>query len=57
MLALIVAGALSIVAAALGLGAWALVLQQVVLATTLVSALWWRAGWRPSFEFSAPDLS
>jgi O-antigen/teichoic acid export membrane protein len=54
MVALLVAGALSIVAAASGLGAWALVLQQVALATTLVAALWWRAGWRPSLEFSVP---
>jgi O-antigen/teichoic acid export membrane protein len=36
----------------LGLGAWALVLQQIVLITTFVVALWWRAGWRPTFEFS-----
>jgi PST family polysaccharide transporter len=52
MLALVVAGVLSIIAAASGLGAWALVLQQVILITTFVAALWWRAGWRPTFEFS-----
>jgi O-antigen/teichoic acid export membrane protein len=52
MLALVVAGVLSIIAAATGLGAWALVLQQIVLITTFVAALWWRAGWRPTFEFS-----
>jgi polysaccharide transporter, PST family len=34
------------------MGAWALVLQQIVLMMTFVSALWWRAGWRPTFEFS-----
>ena len=34
MLALVVAGVLSIIAAASGLGAWALVLQQIVLITT-----------------------
>ena len=27
-------------------------LQQIVLITTFVAALWWRAGWRPTFEFS-----
>jgi O-antigen/teichoic acid export membrane protein len=53
MLALLVAGILSIIGAALGLGAWALVLQQIVLITTFVAALWWGAGWRPTFEFSS----
>jgi O-antigen/teichoic acid export membrane protein len=52
MVALVVAGVLSVVAAASGLGAWALVLQQIVLIATFVAALWWRAGWRPTFEFS-----
>ena len=52
MLALVVAAILSIVAAASGLGAWALVLQQIVLLTTFVAALWWRAGWHPTLEFS-----
>jgi O-antigen/teichoic acid export membrane protein len=52
MLALVVAGVLSIITAALGLGAWALVLQQIVLITTFVAALWWRTGWHPTFEFS-----
>ena len=52
MLALVVAGVVSITAAASGLGAWALVLQQIVLITTFVAALWWRAGWHPTFEFS-----
>jgi polysaccharide transporter, PST family len=55
MISLVVAGVLSICAASLGLGAWALVLQQVVLWTTFVVALWWHAGWRPAFEFS-PDV-
>ena len=52
MLALVVAGVASIAAAVFGLGAWALVLQQIVLASTLVAALWWHAGWRPALEFS-----
>ena len=52
MLALVVASVLSIIAAATGLGAWALVLQQIVLITMFVAALWWRAGWHPTFEFS-----
>jgi O-antigen/teichoic acid export membrane protein len=50
--ALLVASALSIMAAAAGAGAWALVLQQIALLTTFSAALWWRAGWRPTFDFS-----
>ena len=52
MVALVVAGVVSVSAAVAGLGAWALVLQQIVLMTTFVAALWWRTGWRPTFEFS-----
>jgi O-antigen/teichoic acid export membrane protein len=51
--ALVVASALAVVAASLGAGAWALVFQQVALLATFAVALWWRAGWRPTFEFSA----
>ena len=52
LIALVVSGIVAILAAATGLGAWALVLQQMVLMTTFVAALWWRAGWHPTFEFS-----
>ena len=52
MVALVVAGVVSVSAAAAGLGPWALVLQQIVLMTTFVAALWWRTSWRPTFEFS-----
>jgi O-antigen/teichoic acid export membrane protein len=51
--ALVVGSAFAVVAATLGAGAWALVLQQVALLATFAVALWWRAGWRPTFEFSA----
>ena len=54
LLALVVAGTLSITAAASGAGPWALVLQQLVLATLFVATLWVRAGWRPTLEFSRP---
>jgi O-antigen/teichoic acid export membrane protein len=50
--ALVVASGLAVMAATLGAGAWALVLQQVVLLATFAVALWWRAGWHPTFEFS-----
>ena len=42
----------AIVAAALGAGAWALVLQQVVLAAVTSALFILAARWRPSFEFS-----
>ena len=50
--ALVVASALAVLAAGVGAGAWALVLQQIVLLVTFAGALWWRAGWRPTLEFS-----
>ena len=53
-LALITGGAVAITAAAAGAGPWALALQQLALMSTLVAALWFRAGWRPTLEFSRP---
>jgi O-antigen/teichoic acid export membrane protein len=50
--ALLVGSAVAIVAAEAGLGAWALVLQQIALLSASVAALWWRSGWRPKLEFS-----
>ena len=50
--AIIVASALAVLAAGVGAGPWALVLQQIVLLVTFAAALWWRAGWRPRLEFS-----
>ena len=49
-LALLTGAVVAIIAAANGAGPWALVLQQVVYMTCLVSALWWRPGWRPTLE-------
>jgi len=46
------AAACAIVAAVLGAGAWALVLQQVVLAAVTAAVLILAARWRPSLEFS-----
>lgn len=50
--ALIVASALAVLAAGVGAGPWALVLQQIILLVIFAAALWWRAGWRPTLEFS-----
>ncbi len=51
-LALVVASTVAVIAAVAGAGAWALVLQQIVLFATFVIALWWRPDWRPTLEFS-----
>jgi O-antigen/teichoic acid export membrane protein len=51
-LALLIGGVVAVFAAASGAGAWALALQQIVYMTALVSALWWRAGWHPTLNFS-----
>ena len=44
----------AVAAASLGAGAWALVLQQLVLATTMSVFFVVAARWRPSLEFSLP---
>ena len=48
--------ACAIVAAALGAGAWALVLQQVLLAGVTSAVFIIAARWRPSLEFSREDF-
>jgi O-antigen/teichoic acid export membrane protein len=48
----VVAAASAILAAALGAGPWALVLQQVVLTATTSALFVFGARWRPSFQFS-----
>jgi PST family polysaccharide transporter len=52
--ALITGSVIAIATAVAGAGAWALAIQQIAFMTTLVAALWFRAGWRPAFEFSRP---
>jgi PST family polysaccharide transporter len=53
-IAIFTGGAIAIIAALAGAGPWALALQQVGFMATLVTALWFRAGWRPTLEFSRP---
>jgi O-antigen/teichoic acid export membrane protein len=50
--ALAFASVVAVLAAGAGAGAWALVLQQIAMLAIFAAALWWRAGWRPSLEFS-----
>ena len=52
MIATLIATACAIAAAALGAGAWALVLQQVVLAAVTSACFILAARWHPSLEFS-----
>jgi len=51
-----VATACSIPAAALGAGAWALVLQQLLIAGVTSAVFIFAARWRPSLEFSREDF-
>ena len=52
LIALIAATVCAITAAVLGAGAWALVLQQVVLGAVTAAIVIGAARWRPSLEFS-----
>jgi O-antigen/teichoic acid export membrane protein len=56
VLALVVAGATAVTAASMGMGSWALVLQQLVLMTAFTSLLWWRASWHPTLDFSTASF-
>jgi O-antigen/teichoic acid export membrane protein len=49
-------GILSIALAALGFGAWSLILGQILGRVIAVVALWWIVPWRPSFHF-VPSLA
>jgi O-antigen/teichoic acid export membrane protein len=51
-LAFLAGGVVAVIAAASGAGPWALALQQIAYMAALVAALWWRAGWRPTLNFS-----
>jgi len=52
----VLSGAAGIVAALLGAGPWALVVQQLVLGVTGVIMLWAVSPWRPSLMFSWTSL-
>lgn len=52
--AVVAGGVAGMVAATLGLGVWALVLQQVVYAAVETGVLWKVSGWRPAWRFSGP---
>jgi O-antigen/teichoic acid export membrane protein len=52
----LVSATFAIAAAALGAGAWALALQQVVLAAVTSAFFILPARWRPSLEFSRADM-
>jgi O-antigen/teichoic acid export membrane protein len=55
-IALVTGGVIAIIAATAGAGPWALALQQIGYMSMLVAALWFHAGWRPTFEFSRSDF-
>lgn len=51
-LGVVVGGAAGVVAALMGAGVWALVIQQLVMATTELLVLWTASDFRPRFRFS-----
>src|SRR5205814_3475358 len=51
-----VGGAVAIVAAAKGGGAWALIAQELALGFTSTAALWVLSDWRPHLVFSRSSL-
>jgi O-antigen/teichoic acid export membrane protein len=54
--ALLTGGVVAIVAALSGAGPWALALQQITFMSMLAAGIWFRAGWRPTLEFSRADF-
>jgi O-antigen/teichoic acid export membrane protein len=56
ILSTLAGAAVAIVAAAQGFGAWALVLQQVVIAVASTILLWVASPWRPRLVFSSTAL-
>lgn len=55
-IASLVGGLLGIAAAFAGLGVWALVVQQLSMATTKLGVLWFVTDWRPRLRFSRRHL-
>jgi O-antigen/teichoic acid export membrane protein len=56
MAATLVGGVVGIVAAARGYGAWAIIAQQITIATLSTLLLWAFSKWRPRFTFSRASL-
>lgn len=56
MVATILSGAVGVAMAASGFGAWALIAQQITLASVSSALLWKLSDWRPRFLFSFDSL-
>jgi O-antigen/teichoic acid export membrane protein len=54
--ATLISGVAALTAAVAGWGAWAIILQQVVLTAADTVLLWYFSSWRPSFAFSTDSL-
>ena len=52
----VVGGAVGVVLAANGAGAWAIIVQQIVAVTVTSALAWARSGWRPRAKFSGASL-
>lgn len=56
MLGTLVGGVIGVVAAALGAGPWAIILQQLAILVVSSLVLWFAIAWRPSLAFSTASL-
>ena len=56
MAAALFAGGVGIAAAAKGMGAWALILQQLTVTVVSTALLWYFVRWRPRFTYSLESL-
>ncbi len=52
----LIGGAVGVVAAALGAGAWAIITQQIVAITITTILMWVRSDWRPGLQVSRASL-
>jgi O-antigen/teichoic acid export membrane protein len=56
VLAVVISGIGAIALAAAGLGAWAIIFQQLIFAIVSTALLWWAGSWRPQLRFSRASL-
>jgi PST family polysaccharide transporter len=56
IISVLVGAAVGIVAAAAGLGAWAIVLQSLAFSAAATAMIWAMSSWRPRFTFSRASL-
>jgi O-antigen/teichoic acid export membrane protein len=56
LLGAVAGGAGGVLLAALGAGAWAIIMQQIVAVFVTTALVWWRSPWHPRLQFSRASL-